>query len=218
MGTSPAVADHSPMRVTLDELWQRVRLQFSGSSRPRPITPRGSARSSSTSCATPIASTRASSRCSVHVPRTVLERRLAPESRWRNPHVAVYWRLLLICDHGFSVEPRRGDARRARSAAGDVVGGIEAWLAAGLPIARPTLRHAPPALAGMEAPEPLALPAGGPIGPLGDHSLDRAPGRSHTRGDDRRRRPVGLVERRLLGSSSSSWPTCVARAPRPPRP
>jgi rhodanese-related sulfurtransferase len=73
---------------------------------------------------------------SLHIPRTVLEWRLDPESPWRSPYApGLDARVLVLCDHGFSSSfaaatlVELGFAR-----AGDVVGGFEAWAAAGLPI------------------------------------------------------------------------------------
>jgi rhodanese-related sulfurtransferase len=40
---------------------------------------------------------------SFHIPRTVLEWRLDPDSDWRNPHLGgLDQPIVLICDHGFS--------------------------------------------------------------------------------------------------------------------
>ena len=84
---------------------------------------------------------------SLHVPRTVLEWRLAPDSPWRNPHVGgLDRRIVVICDHGYSSSLAAATLvdlgyRRA----GDVVGGFEAWQASGLPIAP---ADAPPRPAG----------------------------------------------------------------------
>ena len=40
---------------------------------------------------------------SLHIPRTVLEWRVAPDSDWRNPYVGGLDReIILICDHGDS--------------------------------------------------------------------------------------------------------------------
>jgi rhodanese-related sulfurtransferase len=91
---------------------------------------------------------------SIHVPRTVLEWRLEPDGAWRNPHVrGLERRIVVLCDHGYSsifaaeILVELGYLRVA-----DVVGGFEAWVAAGLPVA--------PAPAGREAAE---LPGmGGP--------------------------------------------------------
>ena len=74
---------------------------------------------------------------SLHIPRTVLEWRADPESPWANPHVGDRARrLVLLCNHGFSSSLAAAtlvDLGFAR--AGDVVGGFEAWRAAGLPVA-----------------------------------------------------------------------------------
>jgi rhodanese-related sulfurtransferase len=75
---------------------------------------------------------------SLHVPRTVLEWRADPESAWASPHVGDRSRrLLILCDHGFSSSLAAAtlvDLGFAR--AGDVVGGFQAWRAAGLPVAQ----------------------------------------------------------------------------------
>ena len=74
---------------------------------------------------------------SLHVPRTVLEWRLDPESAWRNPHVGGFeQRIVLLCDHGFSsvlAAATLVDLGFTRAA--DVVGGFAAWREAGLPVA-----------------------------------------------------------------------------------
>lgn len=72
---------------------------------------------------------------SLHIPRTVLEWRLDPEGAWRTPHVAPGDRLVLVCDHGYSTVLAAANLVRLGVRAGDVVGGIEAWRAAGLPLA-----------------------------------------------------------------------------------
>jgi rhodanese-related sulfurtransferase len=93
---------------------------------------------------------------SLHVPRTVLEWRLAPDSPWRNPHVGgLERRVVVLCDHGYSSSLAAATlVDLGYSSVGDVVGGFEAWQASGLPIAAPAHRRVPPALAGMDAPEP----------------------------------------------------------------
>ena len=74
---------------------------------------------------------------SLHVPRTVLEWRLDPESDWRSPHSPDLGdRIVLLCDHGFSSVLAAAsllDLGFARAA--DVVGGFAAWREAGLPVA-----------------------------------------------------------------------------------
>ena len=94
---------------------------------------------------------------SVHVPRTVLEWRLEPDGPWRNPHVSdLDRRLVVLCDHGYSsifaaaILAELGYTRPA-----DVIGGFEAWAAAGLPVAT----------ASPEAVEPPGM--GGPDSAMG---------------------------------------------------
>jgi rhodanese-related sulfurtransferase len=83
---------------------------------------------------------------SLHVPRTVLEWRFDPAGAWRNVAAAdVTRQVVLLCDHGYSsilAAAVLADLGYAR--AGDVIGGFEAWLGAGLPVA-----PAPPRPAGL---------------------------------------------------------------------
>jgi rhodanese-related sulfurtransferase len=74
---------------------------------------------------------------SVHIPRTVLEWRLDPESPWRNPHVGgVDQQIVLICDHGCSsIFAAATLVELGFERASDVVGGFAAWREAGLPTA-----------------------------------------------------------------------------------
>jgi rhodanese-related sulfurtransferase len=76
---------------------------------------------------------------SLHVPRTVLEWRVDPDSPWRSAHVGgLDSRIVLICDHGYSSALAAAtlvDLGFERAA--DVVGGFEAWRNAGLPVTRP---------------------------------------------------------------------------------
>lgn len=78
---------------------------------------------------------------SVHVPRTVLEWRADPASSWRNPHVTSHdGPLILLCEHGWSSSLAACTLRRlGHEGVGDVIGGFEAWQAAGLPV-----QEAPP--------------------------------------------------------------------------
>jgi rhodanese-related sulfurtransferase len=75
----------------------------------------------------------------LHVPRTVLEWRADPQGAWRNPELVAAERVLLLCDHGYSSIFAAAQLVDLGYAAGDVVGGFEAWRAAGLPVtaARP---------------------------------------------------------------------------------
>ncbi|HXG75510.1 MAG TPA: rhodanese-like domain-containing protein [Gaiellaceae bacterium] len=92
---------------------------------------------------------------SFHVPRTVLEWRLAPESPWRNPHFAgLEEEIVLMCDHGFSsVLAAATLAELGFTRVGDVVGGYEAWREAGLPTAPapPPVTDGPPGLGGPQS-------------------------------------------------------------------
>jgi rhodanese-related sulfurtransferase len=92
---------------------------------------------------------------SIHVPRTVLEWRLEPNGAWCNPHLGgVDRRLVVLCDHGYSssfaaaILIELGYARAA-----DLVGGFEAWVAAGLPVAPAPARREAAELPGMGSPD-----------------------------------------------------------------
>jgi rhodanese-related sulfurtransferase len=92
---------------------------------------------------------------SLHLPRTVLEWRLAPDSPWRNPHVGGPERhVVLLCDHGYSSSLAAATLVELGLRAGDVVGGFAAWREAGLPVA-PAPSHGRGAgeLAGMRPPD-----------------------------------------------------------------
>jgi rhodanese-related sulfurtransferase len=67
----------------------------------------------------------------VHVPRTVLEWRVA-SVEWKNPALEGA-RLILVCDHGYSSVLAAATLVELGCDCGDVVGGFEAWVAAGLP-------------------------------------------------------------------------------------
>lgn len=75
---------------------------------------------------------------SLHIPRTVLEWRVALDSPWRNLHLGgLDQRLILICDHGYSsILAASNLVRLGFDRAGDVIGGFEAWKDNGLPVAR----------------------------------------------------------------------------------
>jgi rhodanese-related sulfurtransferase len=72
---------------------------------------------------------------SLHIPRTVLEWRLDPDSPWRTPHVeGLDSRIVLLCDHGCSsVLAAATLVELGFTNAGDVAGGFAAWREAGLP-------------------------------------------------------------------------------------
>jgi MFS family permease len=72
---------------------------------------------------------------SVHIPRSVLEWRLDPESGYANPHVRLEQRIIVFCAHGFSSSFAAVTVRElgCRSST-DIVGGFAGWKAAGLPV------------------------------------------------------------------------------------
>jgi rhodanese-related sulfurtransferase len=73
-----------------------------------------------------------------HVPRNKLEWRLDPGSEHRDPDLARRDRLvILICDQGYQSSLAAATVRRFGVDATDVVGGFQAWRAAGLPVADP---------------------------------------------------------------------------------
>jgi rhodanese-related sulfurtransferase len=78
----------------------------------------------------------------LHVPRTVLEWRADPQGAWRNPELVAAGRVLLLCDHGYSSIFAAAQLADLGYAAGDVVGGFEAWRAAGLPVTAARPPHA----------------------------------------------------------------------------
>jgi rhodanese-related sulfurtransferase len=74
--------------------------------------------------------------------RNVLEWRLDPECEHRDRDIARRdVRVILICDEGFQSSLAAATARRFGVDATDVVGGFQAWRAAGLPIESPTEEH-----------------------------------------------------------------------------
>jgi rhodanese-related sulfurtransferase len=91
---------------------------------------------------------------SLHVPRTVLEWRLDPASEWRSPHAPpLDARVLVLCEHGFSSSLAAATlAELGFVRTGDVVGGFEAWAAAGLPTVAAPAAGDPGSLPGMEPP------------------------------------------------------------------
>lgn len=73
---------------------------------------------------------------SVHVPLSVLYWRLDPRSTYRDPALADADRqVILLCEHGYSSSLAAATLRMlGYGRAGDVIGGFEAWAAAGLPV------------------------------------------------------------------------------------
>jgi MFS family permease len=73
---------------------------------------------------------------SLHIPRSVLEWRIDPDSGFTNPYVGGLDReLVLFCAQGFSSSFAAASLRDLGSRkATDMIGGFEAWRAAGLPV------------------------------------------------------------------------------------
>jgi MFS family permease len=94
---------------------------------------------------------------SVHIPRSVLEWRLDPTSERPNPAVAGFEReLILFCADGYSSSLAALSLRDLGfTRVGDLVGGFNAWRAAGLPVHAAPARRADEQLPGMGAPEPI---------------------------------------------------------------
>ncbi|MFL5899317.1 MAG: rhodanese-like domain-containing protein [Solirubrobacterales bacterium] len=73
----------------------------------------------------------------VVVGRNVLEWRLDPEGAHRDPGLArLDRRVILICDEGYQSTLAAATLRRFGLDACDVVGGVQRWLADGLPLER----------------------------------------------------------------------------------
>jgi MFS family permease len=71
---------------------------------------------------------------SVHIPRSVLEWRLDPDSGYANPHVLPGQPVIVFCAHGFTSSFAAVTLRELGwRTATDIVGGYEGWKAAGLP-------------------------------------------------------------------------------------
>jgi rhodanese-related sulfurtransferase len=93
---------------------------------------------------------------SLHIPRTVLEWRLAPDSQWRSPHVGgLDEQILLLCDHGCSsILAAATLAELGFAEAGHVIGGFAAWRDAGLPTTpAPRVQQEAGELPGMRPPD-----------------------------------------------------------------
>jgi rhodanese-related sulfurtransferase len=69
----------------------------------------------------------------VHVPRSVLEWRADPTSEWHEPALRGR-RLVLVCGQGYSSSLAAASLVALGVDAGDLVGGYEAWVEAGLPV------------------------------------------------------------------------------------
>jgi rhodanese-related sulfurtransferase len=74
------------------------------------------------------------------IPRNVLEWRCDPRSRWRDERASDPGRrLIVMCDEGFASSLAAATLRQlGLEHATDVVGGFQAWRAAGLPVEAPS--------------------------------------------------------------------------------
>jgi MFS family permease len=71
---------------------------------------------------------------SVHIPRSVLEWRLDPDSGYANPYIRPGQSIVVFCAHGFSSSFAAATLRELGwRTSTDIVGGFEGWKAAGLP-------------------------------------------------------------------------------------
>jgi MFS family permease len=71
---------------------------------------------------------------SIHIPRSVLEWRLDPDSGYSNPHVRLGQSVIVFCAHGFSSSFAAATLRELGwQTSTDLVGGFAGWKAAGLP-------------------------------------------------------------------------------------
>jgi rhodanese-related sulfurtransferase len=93
----------------------------------------------------------------VHIPRTVLEWRLDPDTEpaYRSPHVlGLDQHVVVFCHHGYSSSLAAATLRQLGFArATDLVGGFDAWKAQGLPVG-PAPPSDPSRLPGMGPPDP----------------------------------------------------------------
>jgi rhodanese-related sulfurtransferase len=92
----------------------------------------------------------------LHIPRTVLEWRVDPETapEFRCPHIdGVDQKLVVFCAHGFSSSLAAATLQEIGfTLATDMVGGFEAWLERGLPVNR-AREYDPDAMSGMGPPD-----------------------------------------------------------------
>jgi MFS family permease len=72
---------------------------------------------------------------SIHIPRSVLEWRVDPDSGYSNPHIRLEQRVIVFCAQGFSSSFAAASLRDlgCRTST-DIVGGFAGWKAAGLPV------------------------------------------------------------------------------------
>jgi rhodanese-related sulfurtransferase len=92
----------------------------------------------------------------LHIPRTVLEWRVDPETapEYRSPYVGgLDQRLVVVCAHGYSSSLAAATLQELGfTKATDVIGGFEAWMQGGLPV-HPARAYDPDAASGLGAPD-----------------------------------------------------------------
>jgi rhodanese-related sulfurtransferase len=92
----------------------------------------------------------------LHIPRTVLEWRVDPETtpEYRSPCVGgLDQRLVVVCAHGYSSSLAAATLQELGfTHATDVIGGFEAWMQRGLPV-HPAGAYDPEAASGMGMPD-----------------------------------------------------------------
>jgi rhodanese-related sulfurtransferase len=93
----------------------------------------------------------------VHIPRSVLEWRVDPDSGYTNPHIGgLSRRLVLFCRDGYSSSLAAATLRDVGAThATDMIGGFTAWKAAGFPVRTATSEDDANELPGMGPPEPV---------------------------------------------------------------
>lgn len=70
------------------------------------------------------------------IPRNVLEWRLDPRCEHRDPDVTrAGCKVILVCNEGYQSSLAAATLRRLGLDATDVIGGVQAWCAEGLPLA-----------------------------------------------------------------------------------
>jgi len=80
---------------------------------------------------------------SVHVPRTVVEWHLDPANSYQHPSIHGFdQRVVVVCNAGYSSSLAAANlVRLGFRQVADLVGGINGWIAAGLPLGRPDHSH-----------------------------------------------------------------------------
>lgn len=80
---------------------------------------------------------------SIHVPRTVIEWRFDPASGYRHPAVARFDQpLVIVCNHGYSSSLAAASlVRIGFTNVADLVGGMQAWIAAGAELSQADHSH-----------------------------------------------------------------------------